>query len=79
MKPRSAALGAFTLAAFLVLIGFPRPAWAYVDPGTGSYLFQAAMAVLLSSLFVIKHYFKRIRALFSRIRRKDIQSESRQD
>jgi hypothetical protein len=79
MKPQSIAPAAFTLAAFLLLIAFPRPAWAYVDPGTGSYLFQAAMAVLLSSLFVIKHYFKRIRALFNRTRGKDAESESRRD
>ena len=75
MRPRSATLAMFTLLSLLLLIGFPRPAWAYVDPGTGSYLFQVGMAVLLSSLFVIKHYFKRIRAFFSRTGRRNVQSE----
>jgi hypothetical protein len=34
---------------------------AYIDPGTGSYLFQLAIAGLLAALYTIKRYWHTIR------------------
>ncbi len=42
------------------------PALAYIDPGTGSYLFQMLMAGLLSSMFALKMFWRNIRMYFSR-------------
>jgi len=65
-----------TLAVLLFLfhLMFPQTAYAYLDPGTGSYLLQVGLAVLVGASFVIKIYWRRIRAslanLFSK-RKKD--------
>ena len=37
----------------------------YLDPGSGSYIFQLIIAVLVGALFLIKVYWRRIRALFA--------------
>jgi len=59
---------------FLVYLMFPQTAYAYLDPGTGSYLLQVGLAVLLGASFAIKIYWRKIRAslanLFSK-RKKD--------
>jgi hypothetical protein len=43
----------------------PSPAWAYVDPGTGSYLFQLAAAGFLAGLFTIRRYWDAVKARLS--------------
>jgi len=37
---------------------------AYIDPGTGSYVFQMIIAGALGSLFAIKMFWKRITGFF---------------
>jgi hypothetical protein len=54
---RSASSAFIALAAAVGLLS--SPAWAYIDPGTGSYLIQVMMAVFLGSLFVLKSFWKR--------------------
>lgn len=49
-------------AAVLLL---PAVALAYVDPGTGSVFFQAAIASLLAALFTLKLYWRRLKAWFA--------------
>ncbi len=39
---------------------FPRNAYAYIDLGSGSYVFQLIIASLLGLLFTIKIYWKKI-------------------
>lgn len=49
--------------ARLVVIGFVLGAArleAYIDPGTGSYVFQIALAGALAALYAVKHYWRRI-------------------
>ena len=54
----------------LFLIIFPKQVLAYLDPGTGSYVFQILIAVLLGSAFAIKIFWVKIinfiKKLFSR-------------
>lgn len=38
---------------------------AYVDPGTGSYLFQMLLAVFLGATFTLKHYWRSLKARIS--------------
>lgn len=49
---------------------FPRNAYAYLDPGTGTYLFQLLVAALLGAAVGIKIFWHKIKfflkKLFSR-------------
>lgn len=51
------------LLLVLILAG---PARAYLDPGSGSYLLQVALAGLFGALFALKLYWQRLRGFFSR-------------
>ncbi len=39
---------------------FARPAHAYLDPGTGSYVFQFLIAGLVGAIFVIKSFWRNL-------------------
>ena len=52
------ALGAFLLAA--------RPARAYLDPGSGSFIYQILIASLLGAGVAIRMYWRRIKGFFAR-------------
>lgn len=41
-------------------------AHAYLDPGTGSFVFQAIVALLVGAAFTLKVYWQRLRDLFTR-------------
>lgn len=51
---------ALLAAAFLV--SGQGEAYAYLDPGTGSILFQAVAGTVLASLFAVKMFWRRIQA-----------------
>ena len=59
----------------LLHVSFAPAVFGYIDPGTGSYLFQMLMAGLLSSLFAIKMGWRNFRGylskFFSRSRSQD--------
>jgi hypothetical protein len=42
------------IAALLMLLIAERPAFAYIDPGTGSLIYQTALTVLLGLGFVLR-------------------------
>lgn len=48
----------------LLYLMFPQTAYAYLDPGTGSYILQLAIAILLGGSLVIKIYWRKIKAYF---------------
>lgn len=48
----------------LVCLTFSRPAHAYLDPGTGSYILQLILAGLLGAAFAVKLFWKQIRSFF---------------
>lgn len=52
-------------AVGLVLAG-AREAWAYVDPGTGSYVLQTLVAGALGAAFAVKTFWGSIKAWLSR-------------
>ena len=45
---------------FYSMLWYPQEAYAYLDPGTGSYFFQILIGVLLGALFAIKLYWGKI-------------------
>ena len=46
---------------FFILIAWPSRAWAYIDPGAGSYIFQILIGLMLGVFFVIKVYWKNLK------------------
>lgn len=40
---------------------------AYLDPGTGSFIYQLLIAGLMGGLFLLKLYWKRIKIFIARI------------
>lgn len=63
------------LVLFLHLVPAER-AEAYLDPGTGSYIFQMLAAVVLTAAFTIKHYWRNLKAFFSRRRARKVEDET---
>jgi hypothetical protein len=55
-------LGFFMLSCLVL----PNVAYAYLDPGTGSYVLQMIIAFVLGGLVAIKHFWKRIISIFKR-------------
>jgi hypothetical protein len=55
---------------FLLLVLSERPALAYIDPGTASYVFQVIAGAVLGGVFLVRTYWNRImttvRSLVSR-------------
>jgi len=48
----------------LILLFFTVPAYAYLDPGTGSYILQILIGFILGALFAIKMYYQKIKFFF---------------
>ena len=48
----------------------PRAAYAYLDPGTGSYLFQILIAGLIGGAFAVKIFWSKIKAFFTKLFKK---------
>ena len=57
------------LCSFLVVMIWliPQKAHAYIDPGTGSYIFQIAIAFFVGLLFSIKLFGRSIKTFFSKV------------
>ncbi len=51
-------------ALLCLLMAMPKPAHAYVDPGTGAMLWQIVAAALLGSLFYVKRALAWVKRLF---------------
>jgi len=66
---------------FIVIIALsvPRRAHAYLDPGTGSYIFQILIAGLIGGLFAIKLFWGRIKGFIGRIIRKDKKKDEEEE
>jgi len=50
--------------AILVLLSFSTEAYAYLDPGTGSYILQLIIAGLLGGLFALKMFWSKVKNFF---------------
>jgi hypothetical protein len=46
---------------------FPEYAHAYLNPGTGSFIFQLIIAALLGGLLTIKIYWSKLKSFFKEI------------
>jgi hypothetical protein len=50
----------------LLLVASTQVAYAYVDPGTGSYVIQILIAAIVGAAFAVRVYWNKIKGLFSR-------------
>ena len=57
----------------LLYLAFPSSAYAYLDPGTGSYIFQLLLAGIVGLLFLVKVHWQRIKLFFTGLFSKDSQ------
>jgi len=48
------------IVALLLFVTSVRPAHAYLDPGTGSYILQILAAGVLGGLFAVKTFWRQI-------------------
>lgn len=53
----------------------PAPVYAYLDPGTGSYIFQLIIGFVLAGLFAIKAFWKNIKSVFANLFSKEQNDE----
>lgn len=44
----------------MLCLVFSTPSYAYLDPGTGSYMLQLLIGVLIGAAFAIRFYWKKI-------------------
>jgi hypothetical protein len=66
------------ILAVVVLIftlSLPHHAYAYLDPGSGSYMLQILLGTLVAGFFAIKQYWHRLKFFFKeRFRKKEDQN-----
>jgi hypothetical protein len=63
MLGRKLFYGLFLIVALQVTLS--QNAFAYVDPGTGRYIFQVLIAAFIGGLFAIKMFWQKIKNFFS--------------
>lgn len=51
--------------AAVILVVFAEPAFAYIDPGTGSMILQGIIGGVAGGLFILRTYWAKIVAIFS--------------
>lgn len=55
------------LFLLIALLSFPKTTRAYLDPGTGSFIIQIILSVILGGIFAFKMFFAKIKQTFKKI------------
>lgn len=63
------------ILALLSCLAIALPAHAYLDPGSGSYMFQMVIAAMVGGLFSLKLFWHNLVGFFSGILKKKNQNE----
>lgn len=66
MKPINYLGRSFLLLAAGCLL-FPVYSYGYIDPGTGSYIFQIIVAAMVAVSFAVKVYWQKIKGFIVRV------------
>lgn len=53
------------LAAFYAIVVFAQPAYAYLDPGTGSMIIQIIIGSIVAAAAAGRFYWSKIKSFFS--------------
>lgn len=64
-----------TVLLLVFLFVAPNNVFAYLDPGTGSYLTQIVIGSLLGGIYVGKRYFVKIISFFKNAKKKDAEDD----
>ena len=67
MRSRRLPMGWIVFLTAWLFAAATDKAYAYMDPGTGSYLLQIAIGAALAAAFVIKGYWIRIKGFVLRV------------
>ena len=54
----------FILSAFFCLLIFPEKSFAYLDPGSGSFILQMLIGAFLGAMFTLKIYWRKLKSFF---------------
>lgn len=57
----------FIYSGLVFLFSLPKISYAYVDPGTGSYIFQILIAGFFASIFFFKSALKKVKGVLEQI------------
>lgn len=55
-----------SVAGFVAILGLSAPAYAYIDPATGSIVLQATIGAIAGTTLFFRTSLDRIKAIFSR-------------
>ena len=69
----------FAAAVALIAAIGERPAYAYIDPGTGSLIYQTALTVLLGVAFVLRRSRASIARFVKRLGGRDVAGDRAAD
>jgi hypothetical protein len=58
----------YAVLAASICVATAQPAYAYLDPGTGSIILQSVIGAIAAGLIIGRGYFDRIKAWFSSTR-----------
>lgn len=62
----------------IVFIGITRPAQAYLDPGSGSFIFQLILGAVLGALVTLRLTFAKIKRFIANLARPKRDGQKRQ-
>ncbi len=63
------------LLSLIFVLTFSQSAYAYLDPGTGSYMLQILVAAFAGAFFAIKHYWIQIKTFINSILKRNGKSD----
>lgn len=58
---------AVTILLLLLCISYPKEAYAYVDPGTGGYIFQVLFLLLSAVISILAFFRNKVEAVISSV------------
>ncbi len=64
------------ILGILYFVVMASPAYAYLDPGTGSFIIQMLVAGIAGALFMLKTYWQKFIGFFSENRRENEKTPS---
>ncbi len=62
---------------FFLLLSFASESYAYIDPGTGTFLIQSLIALAVSVAFYIRHPLKFIQMIIQKFFKKKIEDQDK--
>lgn len=73
---KSASFTKILLISVMGIVALPKFMFAYIDPGTGSYMLQLLIAAFIGISFAIKVHWKKIKTFISGIFKKNPGNDS---